>query len=85
MARFELRFKSSVSKDLRKIPAKDVKRILERINRLADDPRAPGCISLQGQKYYRVRIGHYRVVYEIRDAELVVLVITVAHRSRVYN
>jgi mRNA interferase RelE/StbE len=85
MANYKITFKSSVAKDLRTIPNTDVQRILARIDDLAENPRAPGCIKLSGQELYRVRQGNYRIVYEIRDGELVVVVIKVAHRSFVYT
>lgn len=85
MARFELRFRRSVSKDLRAIPGRDIKKILKRIDTLAEDPRGEGCVRLTGKAYYRVRAGNYRVVYEIKEQELVVLVIRVGHRSSVYR
>jgi mRNA interferase RelE/StbE len=85
MARFERRFKRSVAKDLRTLPAKDVQNILKRIEALGNDPRGAGCIKLTGKEYYRVRVGIYRVIYEIRDKELVVLVIKVGHRGGVYT
>ena len=85
MAKYKIVFKKSVSKDLRNIPNKDVARILNRIEALAEDPRAEGCIKLSGQESYRVRQGLYRIVYEIRDQELVVSVVKVGHRSDVYK
>jgi len=85
MAKFSLAFKKSVAKDLRNIPNKDVKRILKSIELLCDDPRADGCIKLSGQERYRVRQGVYRIVYEIQDTELIILVVKVAHRSVVYK
>ena len=85
MAKYKLRFKKSVTKDLRNIQNKDVKRILNKIESLCNDPRAEGCIKLSGQEHYRVRQGIYRIVYEIQDLELVIVVIKVAHRSDVYK
>ena len=85
MERFSVRFKKSVAKDLRSIPNKDVKRILARIDALTENPRGEGCVKLSAQERYRVRQGLYRIVYEIRDNELVVLVVKVADRSRVYK
>ena len=85
MASYSLAFKRSVAKDLRKIPNKDVKRLLKRIDSLRDNPRAEGCIKLSGQERYRVRPGIYRVIYEIRESELIVMIIKVAHRGAVYN
>lgn len=85
MAKYKVSFKKSVAKDLRNLPNADVKRILETIDTLADNPRAEGCIKLSAQERYRVRQGRYRVVYEIRDDVLVVQVVKVAHRSVVYR
>ena len=85
MAKYNLLFKKSVAKDLRKIPNKDVKRILSCINTLCENPRAEGCIKLSGQECYRVRQGLYRIVYEIQDSELIIMVVTVAHRSDAYK
>lgn len=85
MANYKITFKSSVAKDLRAIPSADIQRILSRIDELAENPRAEGCIKLSGNELYRVRQGNYRIVYEIRDGELIVVVIKVGHRSSVYT
>jgi mRNA interferase RelE/StbE len=85
MASYELAFKKSVAKDLRDLPKQDVRRILQRIRALAEDPRALGCEKLSGQERYRVRQGAYRIVYEIQDGLLIVLVVKVAHRRNVYR
>lgn len=74
-----------MAKDLRSIPNSDVRRILNRIEALSDNPRAEGCIKLTGQDVYRVRVGLYRILYEIRDEVLVVDVIKLGHRSSVYK
>lgn len=85
MARYELRVRPSVAKDMRGIPRNDVKRILTRMEALRDDPRAPGCEKLGGAELYRVRQGVYRIVYDIHDEQIVVEVIRVAHRGEVYR
>ena len=85
MASYSLAFKKSVAKDLRNIPNKDVKRILNRINSLRENPRAEGCVKLSNQEKYRVRQGVYRIVYEIQDTDLIILVVKVAHRGQVYK
>ena len=85
MAKYKLSFKKSVAKDLRSIPNKDVKRILSRIEELADNPTATGCVKLSGLERYRVRQGLYRIIYEIQDGRLVVHVVKVGHRSDVYK
>ena len=85
MAKYKITFKKSVAKDLRGIPPADIKRILQSIDTLADNPRAQGCVKLSAQERYRVRQGVYRIVYEIREDFLVVQVVKVAHRSSVYK
>jgi mRNA interferase RelE/StbE len=86
MARYDLRIKVSVAKDLRGIPRVDVRRILTRIEALREDPRAPGCEKLAGSgELYRARQGVYRIVYAIDDQCLVVEVIRVGHRGEVYR
>jgi mRNA interferase RelE/StbE len=85
MARYDLRFCSSVAKDLRPLPNKDVARILRRIDQLVEEPRGPGTEKLSGQERYRARQGDYRIVYEIRDEVLVVVVVRVAHRREAYR
>jgi mRNA interferase RelE/StbE len=85
MASYELLFKKSVAKDLRELPKTDVKRILQRIRSLADDPRPRGCEKLSGHERYRLRQGAYRIVYEVDDQVLVVLVVKIGHRRDVYR
>jgi mRNA interferase RelE/StbE len=85
MARFEIVFKWSVAKDLRGIPNPDVARILARIEALQDDPRPPDSRKLSAQERYRIRQGIYRILYEIRDAQLQVVVVKVGHRREAYR
>ena len=85
MARYELRIRPSVAKDLRGVPKVDITRILARMQSLRQDPRPPGCEKLSGAELYRVRQGTYRIVYEIVDATVVVEVIRVGHRREVYR
>ena len=86
MAAYRLVFKRSAARDIDDIGAlADRRRVIERIGRLVDDPRPPGCIELVGGDRYRVRQGRYRIVYEIRDAELVVVIVRVGDRRDVYR
>ncbi|MSQ97870.1 MAG: type II toxin-antitoxin system RelE/ParE family toxin [Xanthomonadales bacterium] len=85
MASYELVFRKSVAKDLRALPRQDVKRILQRISSLAEDPRPAGCERLSSQQRYRVRQGVYRIIYEINDSRLMVLLVQVGHRPEVYR
>ena len=63
----------------------DLRRILERIESLRDDPRPVGCEKLSVQERYRIRQGNYRILYEILDLEVVVEVVKVGHRREVYR
>jgi mRNA interferase RelE/StbE len=85
MAKYEIQFRKSVSKDLNPIPKRDVERILDAIAALADEPRPPQSIKLSGAEKYRLRCGMYRILYEIQDAILLVCVVKVGHRKDVYR
>jgi len=85
MAGYEIYFKESVEKDFRTIPKKDLKKILQRIEALSDDPRPPGHEKLTGQERYRVRQGLYRIIYSVHDKELTIWIVKVGHRKGVYR
>lgn len=59
--------------------------IFAAIRALAATPRPVGCIKLSGRPAWRIRVGSYRVIYEIHDARLVVLVIAIGHRKDIYR
>ena len=85
MASYSLQVKASVAKDLRSIPKKDVNRILKRIERLTADPRPRGAEKLTDRDHYRIRVGIYRVLYEIKDDLLIILGIKIAKRDQAYR
>ena len=85
MERYRLLVKKSVARDLYDVPKKDVRRILKRIETLAVNPRPNGCEKLTDQERYRVRQGSYRIIYEVQDDALVVVVVKVGHRKNVYR
>jgi len=85
MAVYKIFFKKSVKKDISTLPQKDLKRILQKIESLMDDPRPVGCEKLSGQEKYRLRQGTYRIIYSIQDNELTVWVVKVGHRKEVYR
>jgi mRNA interferase RelE/StbE len=85
MAGYEIFFRESVWKELKKVPKADLKKILSRIEQLGKDPRPMGCEKLTGHELYRVRQGNYRIVYSIQDNELTVWVVKVGHRKDVYR
>ena len=85
MASYRLLIKPSAGKDIEAIPKRDRRRIVAKVRSLANEPRPPGCEKLSGRDQYRVRQGNYRVLYEIHDMTLVVVVVKVGHRREVYR
>ena len=75
----------SAQKELARLDRQDHPRIIAAIESLAHDPRPPGSKKLTGRPAWRIRIGPYRVIYEIHDGKLTVLVVAVGHRSEVYR
>lgn len=60
--------------------------IVERLEQLAEDPRPPGVLKMQGvESLYRIRVGDYRIIYEIQDQTLLIAVVKVGHRGDVYR
>ena len=80
-----IRLEPSAKKELRALARGLQKRILKAARKLRNNPRPPGCKKLKGLDAYRIRAGDYRIVYEIHDDVLIVLVIRVAHRREVYR
>lgn len=72
-------------RELRKLPVTLLNRIGAAIDSLASEPRLSGCKKLKGREAYRIRVGDYRIIYEIRDEELIVTVIDIGHRGEVYR
>ncbi len=85
MAVYKIFFKSSVWKDFKSIPDKDLTKILTCIESLGDNPRQSGCKKLSGQERYRLRYGKYRIIYSIQDDELSIWIVKVGHRKNVYS
>jgi mRNA interferase RelE/StbE len=69
MAGYEIFFKDSVWKDIKKIPKDDLNKILSRVEQLGNDPRPKGCEKLTGLELYRIRQGNYRIVYSIQESQ----------------
>lgn len=85
MASYKVFFRKSAAKELEKLSKAVLRKIIKRIELLADEPRPPGCEKLTGQELYRVRQGDYRIVYSIKDNELTIWVIKVGHRKDIYK
>jgi mRNA interferase RelE/StbE len=86
MASFSLHWRSSTKKDLRKLPQQEVVRIVAAAEELADDPFPRGSEKLTGAEHtYRIRVGDYRLIYEVFVAWKVIEVQRVRHRKDVYR
>ena len=83
---YQVLLERSAERDLRRLSADIHDRVIGAIRSLANDPRPPGCRKLAGRKHdWRIRVGDYRVVYEIADAVRIVRVHRVRHRRDVYR
>jgi len=72
-------------RNLSKIPQPHQDRIINAIRNLRDNPRPSGVRKLTGRSAWRIRIGNYRIIYEIDDDQSTVLVVTLGHRGEVYR
>lgn len=83
---YEILLAKPAEKDLKRLPPEIFDRILQKIQALADEPRPPGCRKLSGtERDYRIRVGEYRVLYEILDEAREVRVYRVGNRRDVYR
>jgi mRNA interferase RelE/StbE len=85
MGKYRVVFRKSVAWDLRSIPSRDLQKILTVIESLSEEPRCSGVEKLSEQDRYRIRQGSYRIIYEINDKEVIVIVVKVGHRKDVYR
>lgn len=83
---YSIEFTKTAEKDLRRLPKQVISRIRKAVDALAENPRPHGYKKLVGQQdRYRIRIGDYRIIYNIKDDILVVLVIEIDHRKDIYR
>ncbi len=84
-ADYKIEIKKSAQKEIKNLPNKELKKIVDKINSLAHEPRPAGCKKLSGEEKYRIRVGSYRVLYSIEDDVLVIYAVKVGHRKDVYE
>lgn len=73
-------------KDLEALPTRERRRVAEQIDTLMTDPRPTGCKKLKGREdFYRIRVGNYRVVYQIEDEILLILIVRVGDRNEIHD
>lgn len=83
---YRVEFTTAAARQIKKLPRPARDRILDAIEDLAEDPRPHGAKKLVGeQTAWRIRLGEYRVIYDVFDAELTVTVVRAAHRREVYD
>lgn len=82
---YKVIFTKSVKKDFRKIPKLEVSKILNEIEELAKNPRSSKTKKLKGERLYRLRVGNYRVIYDIQDNLMLIFVVKLGHRSDIYR
>ncbi len=85
-AGFRVEIAPLARRQIRKLDRKAQQAVVDRIEQLAATPRPSGVRKLVGEDdLYRVRVGDYRVIYQIRDPDLLILIVKVGHRREVYS
>jgi mRNA interferase RelE/StbE len=83
---YRVHFAGRAERAFRKLSLEVQRRLDPAILALADQPRPPGCLKLSGQdSLWRIRVGDYRIVYQIQDEILLILVVNVGHRREIYR
>jgi len=76
---------SSAERDLKKLPPEDARRVGKRLKELKHDPRPSGTKKLRDSPFYRVRVGGYRIIYDVLDDENRVVILRIRHRREAYR
>ncbi|HKL17521.1 MAG TPA: type II toxin-antitoxin system RelE/ParE family toxin [Desulfobacter sp.] len=83
---YHVEVKRSAAKALKKIPKADQKRIADKIDSLAEDLPNPDTTKMKGNNpFHRIRVGEYRIIYEIQEDVLLILVVKIGHRKDIYR
>lgn len=83
---YRIEVKISAAKALQKIPKADQKRIAEKIDGLAGNLPNPDTTKMKGNNpFHKIRMGNYRIIYEIQENVLVILIVKIGHRKDVYK
>ncbi|MFT4532207.1 MAG: mRNA interferase RelE/StbE [Candidatus Saccharimonadales bacterium] len=82
---YEVKFVTSALKESAKLPVDTRLRVDKAILRLSENPRQGNVRPMVGTKSWRLRVGHYRVIYDIHDKKIVILILRVGHRKNVYK
>lgn len=84
---YKVEYSKDIKSDIEKLPKKEISKLLQKIEKLAEDPRPKKAEVLQGKfkGLHRIRSGDYRIVYQIVDERLIVLIVRIAHRREIYK
>jgi mRNA interferase RelE/StbE len=83
---YTIKFRPAVEKNLRALPQKELIRIKRKIDTLAENLPDPAITKMKGNnKFHKIRTGDYRIIYEIHDDTLVILVVKIGHRKDIYK
>jgi len=82
---YSLKIKQSAFKEIQRLGKADRKRLVEAIDNLADNPHVGKLLKGEFSGLRRIRVGSFRVIYEINEGEILILVLRVAHRKKVYR
>jgi mRNA interferase RelE/StbE len=85
MGKYTIVLTKRARKELDKLSDKIAEPILEAIGNLSDNPRPHGFKKLKGRTGYRIRVGDYRIIYDVFDSELIIDVINLGHRKDIYE
>ncbi len=84
-ADYRIEVRRPAERAIHRVPRPDQMRIYQKIKALATDPRPAGCAVLQNAPGYRIRVGDYRVIYEVRDTERLIVIRAAGHRKDIYR
>jgi len=83
---YRVEVKRTAAKELSKIPKHEQKRIAETIDRLAENLPNPETTKLKGNNpFHKIRVGNYRIIYEIQDDILLIIIVKIGHRKDIYR
>jgi len=83
--KYSVEIKKSVFKVLKSLSKENQIYIAAAIKKLSLDPRPRNCLKLSGSSYYRIRCGNYRIIYDIQDDRLVIIVLKIGHRKNIFK
>jgi len=86
VACYKITWKKSALKELKTLEKKVIRNIIQQIESLKVDPRPKGCKKIKGfYLLYRIRKGNYRIIYSIKDDQLIIEIIRIGHRKNIYH